>query len=49
MSPDDFRELHHFEAEQALSNIKAYINNLEDWEAQEYVIADLLEMIPEDI
>lgn len=48
LSELEARELHHFEAEQALANIKAYINESEFY-ADELDPDDILRMIPEDI
>lgn len=49
MTEAELRELHHFEAEQALTEIKNYVAQLEEWEAQDYVVWDILALIPDDI
>lgn len=49
VSEEEQRELHHFETEKSLTYIYRYVKRLEDWEAQDYVIQNILDMIPKDI
>lgn len=49
MSEEEQRELHHFETERALIEIYHYVKQLEDWEAYDSVVEDILAMIPDDI